>query len=615
MALPQPPKMNTTTLGFWIERHLPWLAILWLLLISWLGFLWHLGSLGLVDETEPLFVEAARQMVVTNDWITPYFNEVTRFDKPPLVYWLIALGFKFIGVNEWMARLPSALSAIALVWFGFFVLWRYGVTRPGQTLDSPQGQRQRWLSAWLGAPLIAFNLHTLAWGRTGVSDMLLSGCMGSALFCFFMGYAEQQDPGDRPWPRPWYLGFYGLVALAVLTKGPVGIVLPGLIIFLFTLYTGELKAVWREMRPLAGGMLFLGIAVPWFVLVIIANGEAYINAFFGYHNVERFTSVVNGHAGPWYFYFVVLAAGLIPWFTYLPLAFTRLQFWQRRHWGKQPRSAQLSLFLFWWFVAVFGFFSIAVTRLPSYILPLMAPAGMLVGQLWAERALVPSDRPGWGWPVAVVANAIVMLLLGFFLGNLTHIITFDDAAQPFAQILPTTGLLTRALGIWGVAGLAILGLWLQRRFLAWVSVVNLIAFVLFFTLVLQPTSMLFDQIRQQPLRTIASEIRTKKPPETPIWMFGFKKPSLVFYTQQPVHYFSGTEEARQIWQEKGDPSPVWLVIESKTLEQLSWPQVGYESIDRQGIYDLIQLNPPLIWSNEEDKTQAHLMPTKSERSP
>ncbi|HAO11731.1 MAG TPA: glycosyltransferase, partial [Planktothrix sp. UBA8407] len=84
------------------------LSLLWLCAIASLAFLWNLGNIGLVDETEPLFAEAARQMTVTGDFITPYFNGATRFDKPPLVYWLMAVAYRAIGVNEWAVRLPSA---------------------------------------------------------------------------------------------------------------------------------------------------------------------------------------------------------------------------------------------------------------------------------------------------------------------------------------------------------------------------------------------------------------------------------------------------------------------------------------------------------------------------
>ncbi|HAX90299.1 MAG TPA: hypothetical protein DCY91_29685, partial [Cyanobacteria bacterium UBA11370] len=215
------------------------LSILGLVSISLLAFLWHLGSIGLVDETEPLFAEAARQMTVTGDWITPYFNGETRFDKPPLIYWLMAIGYRLIGVNEWAVRLPSALAAIALTGLSFYTLRYFGISRPAAITSSEEMggwgdgetrgrkdadnfsinitperrsatltpshpltnlEHQRWLSAWIGAALIALNPQTIVWARTGVSDMLLSGCMGTALLTFFIGYAQTKKTSHSPLP-------------------------------------------------------------------------------------------------------------------------------------------------------------------------------------------------------------------------------------------------------------------------------------------------------------------------------------------------------------------------------------------------------------------------------
>ena len=104
------------------------LSMAGLVAIAIMAFLWHLGSVGLVDETEPLFAEAARHMKISGNWITPYFNQETRFDKPPLIYWLIALGYYMVGVNEWAVRLPSAISAIALMVGCFLTVQKFVTT-------------------------------------------------------------------------------------------------------------------------------------------------------------------------------------------------------------------------------------------------------------------------------------------------------------------------------------------------------------------------------------------------------------------------------------------------------------------------------------------------------
>lgn len=288
-------------------------SVLWLVLISGVAFFWHLGSLGLIDETEPLFAEASRQMLVTGDWITPFFNGETRFDKPALIYWCQAIAYSIFGVNEWAVRLPSALAALGLISLALYTIQWYLARE--DYLEQKVRPTRRWLTAALGAAIMALNPEMIVWGRAGVSDMLLVGCMDSALLCFFLGYAQ---PSKSQVKARWYLAFYILIAGAILTKGPVGIVLPSLIIGIFLLYMGNAKEVLREMRPLTGLLITLCLSLPWYVLVIWRNGENYINSFFGYHNVERFTSVVNRHSAPWYFYFIIVLLGFAPYSVYLP---------------------------------------------------------------------------------------------------------------------------------------------------------------------------------------------------------------------------------------------------------------------------------------------------------
>jgi 4-amino-4-deoxy-L-arabinose transferase-like glycosyltransferase len=112
----------------YLEQH-PASAVavssLWLLIIGWIAFGWNLGNVGLIDETEPLFAEASRQMLVTGDWITPFFNGQTRFDKPALIYWCQAIAYAIMGVNEWSARIPSALAAMTVIALAFYTVQWY----------------------------------------------------------------------------------------------------------------------------------------------------------------------------------------------------------------------------------------------------------------------------------------------------------------------------------------------------------------------------------------------------------------------------------------------------------------------------------------------------------
>ena len=371
------------------------LSILWIILVAGIAFFWHLGDISLIDETEPLFAEASRGMYISGDWITPYFNGETRFDKPALIYWCQAIAYAIFGVNEWAVRLPSALAALGLIGLTFYVLYYYQAKT--DDLDGVYRPFRRWLTAGLGVALIALNPEMIAWGRVGVSDMLLTGCIASALLCFFLGYTQ---PPESTVKARWYFAFYVLIGLAILTKGPVGIVLPGFIIFLFLIYLGNFWQVVREIRLIRGILVISAVSIPWYALATWQNGWDFIDSFFGLHNVERFTDVVNGHSAPWYFYFIVVAVGFAPYSVYLPAAMLGVRFWQRKSWVSKERSQQLGLFAFFWFIGVFSFFSIAVTKLPSYVLPLMPAAGILIALLWSNLILDTGNQK-----VATISNS------------------------------------------------------------------------------------------------------------------------------------------------------------------------------------------------------------------
>jgi len=602
------------------------LSLLWLCAIAWVGFLWNLGNIGLVDETEPLFAEAARQMTLTGDWITPYFNGETRFDKPPLIYWLMAVAYRTLGVNEWAVRLPSALCAIGLTCLGFYTLSKEEGRRkeeegrgdeeegkffPTQNSKLKTPRLPLFLSTpWIGAALIALNPQTIAWGRTGVSDMLLVGCMCSALLAFFLGYTleEQREQAEfstvsaSRFPNKWYLTFYVLIALAILAKGPVGIVVPALIVGCFGLYLGNFRQLWREMRPVSGILIILAIALPWYIFVILANGQTYIDSFFGYHNFQRFTGVVNKHSAPWYFYFFVVLVGFAPWSIYLPVAIARTRFWQRSYWRRQPRSAQLSLFALFWFGCIFGFFTIAVTKLPSYVLPLIPAAAILVTLLWSDiiagkepenrRAKLekkPNSLPR-GLLVTYIFNVIFLLIVAgatFYSYNWLG----DDPAMPnFPQAIQESGLLIVGGAIWITTAVAI-ALLLWKRQQRWILVANLIGLVAFIIFGLTPAYKVVDINRQLPLRQLAQVAVQQKLPGEELMMVGFWKPSLVFYTQGQVTYYRAVQKAIDYIKESKNPtSPSILVLGyPEKFEQLGLQPNQYQLVDSRGAYQLARV--------------------------
>ena len=571
-------------------------AIVWLIVINFTAFIWYLGSTSLVDETEPLFAEAARQMTVTDNWITPYFNGETRFDKPPLIYWLMAVGYKLIGVNEWAVRLPSAISAIALAIFGFYTLKYFGLTN-FKVRDLKQ-QKQLWLSAIIGSGLMALNPHTIIWGRTGVSDMLLSGCMGCGLFCFFWGYVNNRqliNSKQLALPNKWYLAFYIFLGLAVLTKGPVGIVIPGLIIGCFLLYVGQFLQVVREIKLLWGGIIFFIITVPWYVLVWLENGQNFIDSFFGYHNFQRFTDVVNGHEAPWYFYFLIVLILFAPWSVYLPSAIANSRWWQRRYWTKQPRQNQLGIFAFFWFSCIFIFFSVSVTKLPSYVLPLVPAAAILVALLWSDFLTYNNfkdNKINYKLLTSIIVNLVLAIALSIAFYLSPNWVGKDPATPKLSRLVSESSLPLSGTILWGIIAIAIAFCLIKTKYWRAIIAVNLIGFLAFISFVLLPTIFFIDTHRQVPLKEIAQTITEVQQRSEPIFLVGFKKPSLVFYTREPVSFFKRRSDLREhlaINTNSTDSATVLIVGRTKDIKKIvNLEPEDYRAIDSRGVYELIR---------------------------
>ncbi|MFN5955517.1 MAG: ArnT family glycosyltransferase [Dolichospermum sp.] len=569
---------------------------LWLLVIGWIAFGWNLGNVGLIDETEPLFAEASRQMLLTGDWITPFFNGETRFDKPALIYWCQAIAYSIMGVNEWAARTPSVLAAMGVIALAFYtVQWHF--TKKDE-LEQVTNLPRRYLTAALAAALMALNPEMIVWGRTGVSDMLLTGCIGSTLLCFFLGYAQNNRAiviANWQFPNQWYLASYVLIAGAILTKGPVGIVLPGLIMIAFALYVGKFWQIWREMRPILGMVIVLVLSLPWYILVTWRNGWNFINAFFVYHNIERFTEVVNGHSAPWYFYFLVVLLGFAPYAVYIPESLVRLKLWQRSYWLQKERSQHLGLFVSLWFLGVFGFFTISVTKLPSYVLPLMPAAAILVALSWSD--LFPTSQNSTPTHLAFLRisawiNVAFITFISIALFNLTQIVGPDPAAPELYAEMEKSGILKYGGIIWLIITLISSILILTHRYRQ-IIIINLVGFTAFIAISLMPAILIMDQQRQLPLRELSALIVESKQPNEELIMVGFKKPTVTFYTKQNVNYIKFSQAALKYIQNpelSKTKSSLLMLIEQEKFPEMELQPDTYKSLATKGAYQLIRIS-------------------------
>ncbi|WP_298273571.1 glycosyltransferase family 39 protein [Geobacter sp.] len=347
--------MNTFSRFFSAREGRPARDLAILCAVFGFAFLQILHRIPLLEPDEGRYAEIPREMLESGDFVTPYLNYVKYFEKPPLLYWLNALSFKIFGLNEFAARLPTALFAL------LGILLTYHV---GRTL---YGRRAGLFSALVLGTATGY----LVLGRFNVIDMTLSICMSATLGFFLLA----TRPDEKRATLYYYL-FYLSAALTVLAKGLIGIVLPGGVIFLYMLLTRRWRLL-REMRLATGIPLFLLVAAPWFVLVSLRNPE-FARFFFIHEHFERFLTKVHHRYQPFWFFIPVLIGGMFPWSFFLPTAAKRL--WREREQARDDGR----LYLFLWGAVIFVFFSLSDSKLIPYIFPIFPALAILIGEMFSS---------------------------------------------------------------------------------------------------------------------------------------------------------------------------------------------------------------------------------------
>jgi 4-amino-4-deoxy-L-arabinose transferase-like glycosyltransferase len=559
-----------------------------LIFISWVAFLYKLGSIGLIDKTEALYVEIAHQIVLTNNWINPQWNGDYFYSYPIGGSWFMALSFELFGVSEWAARFPVTLSAIAVVILSFYTLRYFG----NMDKKKVKKQRQLWTTAWIGSGIVALNPAWVAFGRIGVSDMFLSSGISLAMLAFFLGYAQ---PEKEKIQQRWYIAFPIFMAIAVLVKGPIGIILPVLGIGCFLIYVGKFWQVLAEIRPIRTIIIFLALTLPWYITASIVD-ENFVKEFLGFSNFQRFTNVLYNHPGPWYFYIICITVLMLPWSVYFPLAIARLRIGQLAKARFSPRHSHLGIFAFFWFITIFLFFSAAATKLPGYILPLIPAVAMIISLFWGEEMSKhkPEGNKSWFFMISAIVNIIILIALAVASAMSANLAGGDPSSPNLESSLRGSGLPLRLTIIWGLAALMSIFFLSKKQLWRWLWSPNLFGFLAFITLIFPPLIPLLDAERQQPFRQLSVLIKDEVKPEEEVFLMGFTRYSVVYYSQHEVEFFDNLEEARNYLKDSNFPkskSPTVLILsEPKLLDNFELNNQDFQLISEKGAYQLIRIS-------------------------
>jgi 4-amino-4-deoxy-L-arabinose transferase-like glycosyltransferase len=298
------------------------------------SFFANIWAVPLFDLDEGAFSEATREMFVRGDFMSTFLNGVPRYDKPILIYWLQAASTAIFGFNEFGFRLPSALAASGWVLMIFYFVSRIA-------------DRQM---AVVAALLTATCVEISVMGKAATADALLNFCITSTMLMYFLHHRF----GER---RHLYL-FFMFMGLGFLTKGPVAIMIPAVVTFLFAAIQRDFKRWLRAVFNPTGILIFCVVALPWYVAQSFKDNGAFLKAFFFKHNLGRFDTAMEKHSGGPFYYVPVVLFGVLPYTAALLLLLRRLP---------QLIKDELAQYLLLWFAFVFVFFSFSGTKLPHYV--------------------------------------------------------------------------------------------------------------------------------------------------------------------------------------------------------------------------------------------------------
>ena len=571
-------------------------VLLYIALLGLILFFWRLGDSGLLDETPAKFAAAGRSMSATGNWLTPISNGINRFDKPPLIYWLMGLMYSLPNQSSWdplgslSARFPSAVSSLLLMIVLGDTLMRWPQNK---TFTSRR-------TAFVTALSFALSPFVMIWSRIAVSDALLCGSLGIAMLFQWRCYVK---PLNNSWVYAWII-----LAFSVLAKGPVAIVLMLFSLIIFGVFQRDIGRLIRVLKPGYGLLITLLISTPWFLAEYLIEGNIFLQSFFGYHNFQRFSTVVNSHQENIFFYLLMLTVASLPFTPLLILGLFKggIEIKNNLIKGINKPSESLLFFSIAWLLAVFLFFTISRTKLPSYWLPATPAVAIIIGQAENLRfEQLKSSRSLFN----IFWNLTILTI--FFIASVILFPTFniepryldkinDNEMSNLSTHLINSGILLRG----GICLLVacVLGAFSQIFFRKSLLILQ-IPILLFNFLTFIPLFGLADDHRQLSLREASASIVLLKKENESIAMVGIEKPSVHFYTKSIILYESNLInnvvnlserlelekrigwEGSEIGKETGSES-VLVLIDNDSSQLFHWKILNPIELGRFGIYNL-----------------------------
>ncbi len=534
-----------------------WVQFLFILITAILIFLPGLYNYGIIDPSDGLYAEAAREMLERSDWVTPSSNYKPFYEKPILIYWMIMAFYKLFEVHEFYARLPVALCGIASA-VSLLLL-----SRPFL------GARAAMFSA---LALLSTPIYVTV-GRVAITDVPLALFMmigALSLFSRFFG---------AHWSS-LAVG-YSALGLALLLKGPVPVAMVAIILLLYLLLTrpagvdGGHQWWWRKigsLHPLLGTAVMLSIAAPWYLTEGLITKGAFFQEFFVNQNFGRAMGKVN-HQNPFWFYIPIYFGGFFPWSVVTLFSVRRYFSLVKKRW-LPTRRANLELFSIIWLVFVLAIFSVLKTKLATYILPVAPPLAILSGSL-LDRIVRHNKTKALSWtllacvllvgPLLAVCAPVICYKLGINISTLYMVVGFGFFVWCFALVATIAAF--------------------RKKVEA--SITALACACAFACGTLVPTALQYHYIRSDlPLFDLLRRVVRDK---AQVALYMRDSPAVNFYLRRPIKEIKTLLDYKE-YVEAGK-KPHYLLVTTDVMEQMKEPPPMWILLDKRSKWHLFKVDP------------------------
>jgi 4-amino-4-deoxy-L-arabinose transferase-like glycosyltransferase len=491
------------------------------------------------DIDEGMHAATTKDMVLSGDWVTPQYNGKSFFDKPPLYNWVAAIFILTFGMTEFAVRLPAALFGSGCVMVTYLL---------ARKMFGP-------LVGFLSGIILATSIEFIILSRVVVHDICLAFFVTLALLFFYQGFEDERHRKTN------FICFYVALGFAVLSKGPPGLVLPVMVVGLFLMFKRKL-AFLKEMQIGWGLLIFLIVASPWYILISMQNPD-YAGYFFIKKNIGSFVSDDVQHLEAFYYYAPVLLGGFFPWSCFLPLTLVRtLRFPPKDQ--KEP-----VVFLLIWGGFIFIFFSLASSKLATYILPLFPAVSILTGVLWYDllKSSAPHIRRGFlfsFFPLVVI-----------FPLALVYILIYPPTQLTYDSGIDLTHLYYIAVGtvVWIVGSFSLL--LMKKDYLFFASIAGMVIALLLICIILIVPSI-------NPYRStkrLALKLDRMLPEKEDLIFFKRERDSALFYTNRRALVLRTPQQLKEYL---ASNKKIYCILKRDHLKELADLKQFFDIIDREG---------------------------------